>query len=182
MHSSLRTIALLATLALLSACASGPRIVRNVDPAADFTQFRTFGFISPLGTDRAGATTLTSQQLVRAATDELQARGLRRADENPDLLVNFFISTREVISSRPTTGSANWRGTRYSPWRGYSASMSTPTITQSTSGTLAVDLVDASRQQLVWEGAATRQVTEWLAENKVMPKGVEAWGFVENLA
>ena len=39
--------------ALLTACASGSRIVSNMDPSADFTRYRTFGFMQPIGTDNA---------------------------------------------------------------------------------------------------------------------------------
>ena len=38
-------------------------------------------------------------------------------------------------------------------------SLSTTTVTQTTEGTIAVDVVDAARNQLVWEGAATGRVT-----------------------
>jgi hypothetical protein len=39
-------------LLLTAGCASGPTIRSNVDPAADFNKFRTFGFFQPLSTDR----------------------------------------------------------------------------------------------------------------------------------
>jgi len=146
---------------LIAGCASGPRIVSNMDPSADFSRFRTFGFMQPLGTDSASGQTLTSQHLIAAVTDELQMRGLRPATDSPDLLVNFFISTRDVVSSTPSSSaSMHWRSGRYSTWRGYSMSMGTPTVTTQTQGTLAIDLVDADQGQLVWEGAATQRVTE----------------------
>jgi hypothetical protein len=160
-RSLFRFMTALLSLALLGACASGSRIVANSDPSANFAQFRTFGFMQPLGTDNASGRTLTSQHLIAAVSDELQMRGLRRSDDSPDLLVNFFISTREVVTSSPSSNaSVHWRRGRYSSWGGYSMSMGTPTVTQQTQGTVAVDLVDASRDQLVWEGAATKRVTD----------------------
>ena len=47
----------------LSACASGPNIVSDYDQTADFSSYRTFGFLDPLGTDRAGYTTLVTERL-----------------------------------------------------------------------------------------------------------------------
>jgi multiple sugar transport system substrate-binding protein len=42
---------------------------------------------------------------------------------------------------------------------------------------------DAETMKATVNGPAGAQVfNDWLAENKVMPKGVETWGFVENLA
>ncbi len=58
-------------------------------PASISPSFRTFGFIEPLATDRAGYQSLISQQLVTSAERELVARGLQRSDTSPDLLVNF---------------------------------------------------------------------------------------------
>ena len=156
-----RSLGLLLATFLLTACASGSRIVSNMDPSADFTQDRTFGFMQPLGTDSASGRTLTSQHLISAVTDELTMRGLQPSSDSPDLLVNFFISTRDVVTSSPSTGaSMHWRRGRYGTWGGYSMSVGTPTVTQQTQGTLAVDLVDAARGQLVWEGAATKRVTD----------------------
>ena len=152
---------------MLGACASSPRIVSNADPMADFSRFQSFDFMQPLGTDTASGQTLSSQILIRTATEELESRGLRRSSENPDLLLNFFISTRDFVRSSPSTmsSSVHWRGGRYRNWRGYSVGMSTATVTTQTDGTLAVDLVDASQMQLVWEGAATQRVTNNRRDN-----------------
>ena len=44
--------------------------------------------------------------------------------------------------------------------------MSTTEVVQRTEGTLAVDIVDRARGQLVWEGAATQRVTNSTRENQ----------------
>jgi len=45
--------AILVTLfSLMSACSSGPKIVVNQDPAADFTQYQTYAYVQPLSTGR----------------------------------------------------------------------------------------------------------------------------------
>ena len=48
------TTTLLSLTLLLSACASGPTIVANQDPGADFSAYKTYGFVDPLSTDRDG--------------------------------------------------------------------------------------------------------------------------------
>jgi hypothetical protein len=93
-------------------------------------------------------------------------QGLRHTDTNGDLLVNFMVSTRETISTRPSSGMSMSRGRgRYGTWSGYSMSMSTTEVVQRTEGTIAVDIVDASRNELVWEGAATGRVTDSVRQN-----------------
>ena len=122
----------------------------------------------PLSTDRAGATSIMSSHLISATTNELEMAGLRRSDDNPDLLINFFVTTREVLRSNPqphASVSVHHRAGRYGTWGGYSMGMSTAQVTQSTEGTLSVDIVSASLNQLVWEGAATARVTDSRREN-----------------
>ena len=69
---SLKTALLLPIVALvLAGCSTGPRIVTNSDPGADWTQYRTFGFCEPLGTDRYTVRSITSNQLIEAAKREM---------------------------------------------------------------------------------------------------------------
>ena len=155
------------TVALMTACASGPTIITNSAPDFSLAGYQTFGFLQPLSTDRGNVQTLTSATLIEAATFELQNAGLRRDDNNPDLVVNFVISTRETLQSRPSSGASIHHGRgRYGTWGGYSMSMSTTEVVQRTEGTLGIDVIDASRLQLVWEGAATQRVTDSMQQNR----------------
>ena len=165
--ASLRLAAVIATGALLAACESGPNIITNSAPDFSLAGYQTFGFLQPLSTDRGNVQTLTSATLIEAATFELQNAGLRRNDTNPDLVVNFVISTRETLQSRPSSGASMHHGRgSYGTWGGYSMSMSTSEVVQRTEGTLGIDVIDASRLQLVWEGAATQRVTDSMQQNR----------------
>lgn len=161
-RGSAYAFAIVLVYALLAGCASGPRIITNADPVTDLGAFQTFDFMQPLSTDRDGVRTLLSTHLIEATTRELESAGMRRDTENPQLLVNFFVSTRETIETRtvPMSASMSYRRGRYSPWGGYSISASTVEVVQRTEGTINVDLVDVSRNQLVWEGAAIGRVTD----------------------
>jgi len=161
------SICLLATAMVFTACASGPRIITNSDPNADWSRYRTFGFFQPLGTDRGNVRSLMSNQLIESTTREMQAAGFTPSESNPDLLINFVVSTRETIQTRPSTGASmhHSRG-RYGTWSGWSASTSTTEVVQRTEGTLAVDIVDQARNQLVWEGGASKRVTNSTRENQ----------------
>lgn len=164
---SYRVFSAVLIIASMSACSSGPRIITNSDPAADWSQFRTFGFFQPLGTDRGSVRSLTSNQLMESATREMENAGFTRSDSNPDLLVNFVISTRETLQSRPSTSASMHHGRgRYGTWSGWSMSGSTTEVVQRTEGTLGVDIVDRARNQLVWEGAATKRITQSTLENQ----------------
>ena len=60
---------------LLAACASGPTVKGDYDHQADFAQYRSFGFMSPLGTDRAGYSTLLTERLKTATRGQMEMRG-----------------------------------------------------------------------------------------------------------
>ena len=155
-------------ISLVTACSSGPKIVANQDPAADFTQYHTYAYVQPLSTDRGGAQSVLSSFLIAATNGQLQSRGLVEVDRDPDLLVDFVVGTRERIQSRsqPTTSVSMHRGRGGAgTWGGYSMGMSTQQVTQTTEGTLAIDLIDRTRNQLIWEAAATGRVTDKVREN-----------------
>ena len=164
----IRNTWVLAILSLaLASCASGPRIITNSDPGADWSQYRTFGFFQPLGTDRYTVRSIMSSQLIESATREMQAAGFVLSESDPDLLINFVVSTRETLQTRPSTSASMHHGRgRYGTWSGWSAGMSTTEVVQRTEGTLGVDIVDRARNQLVWEGAATQRVTESTRRNQ----------------
>jgi hypothetical protein len=156
---------LLIALITFAGCASGPSIHTNSDPTADFMGISTFGFMQPLSTDSGNVQSLLSTQLIAAATDEFEMRGWRVDQSNPDVLINFLFETQEQIRSRNTSASVSsmHRSGRYGGW---GATMSTPTIEQTTQGALSIDVIDPSRNLMIWEGTATNRVTDSLRDNQ----------------
>ena len=169
----IRSLALLIiSLPLISSCATPPRIYFNEDPAAVFSSYATYAFQANLGTDRPEYTSLLSQYLKIAVQRELNARGYKEVQDNPDLMINFFVQTEEKIRSTATPSFGGYYGYRpYGTWGGYAGYETR--ITQYTEGTLTVDLVDASRDQLVWEGTLIDRIPGDEAEN-LRPRVEEA--------
>jgi Domain of unknown function (DUF4136) len=151
-----------AALMGLSACASGPDVRAMSDPSANFAQYQTFGFADPLGTDRAGYQSIVSQQLKAATRRELEARGLRYDPASPQLLVNFSakLDDKMRVTTTPepvmAPGYYGYRRGFYQPWPMYTERTD---VTQYQEGTLTIDVVDAARKQLVWEGTVTKSIT-----------------------
>ncbi|TCH98701.1 DUF4136 domain-containing protein [Roseococcus sp. SYP-B2431] len=159
----LRRLLALTLLAALAACATGPDVRVDYDRNADFARYRTFGWASPLGTDRSGYTTLTTDRMKAAVEREMTARGYTYAPNAPDLLVNFHGRFQERIqvsggpAFAPPMAYYGYRG--YGVWPGY-AFGSGPFVDQYTEGTINVDLVDRRRDAMVWEGVAVATVTD----------------------
>ncbi len=154
----------------LAACATGPRLYSSQNPQADFSSYDTYGYVSQLGTDEPGGPTSLLTQFLRSAVDrEMQARGYRYLNQGGDLLVNFYVETQDKIQSRTTSspsvyagrGYYGYRGGVYGTWGAYSETE----ISQYTEGTLNIDLVDSTRQELVWEGVAVGRITEEARRN-----------------
>ena len=148
---------------LISACASqrAPDIRINVAPDADLSSYTTFGFPEQTGTDRGGYETFVTDHFKSAVKEQMQARGYQYVEENPDLLVNFYANVRErtEVRSRPTAsmgyGYYGYRYGLYGTWPLYAQDVDTVTYPI---GTANIDVVDADRKQLVWEGIAEGKI------------------------
>ena len=165
--SAMRLAAVLASVALLAGCASTPPVITNAAPGFDIAKYRTFSFLEPLSTDNGNVRTILSNELIAPTRRELEWLGLRYVESGGDLLINFIVSTRETLQTRstPATGMSVYRG-RYGTWGGYNMSVSTTEIIQRTEGTLGIDMIDAERRELVWEGAVSGRVTEESRRNR----------------
>jgi hypothetical protein len=169
MRVTIRSLVSAAVLALaLAACSSGPNIRTDVDPAANFAGFETFGFFDPLATDKAGYSTLLTARLKDAARRELEARGYRYDQASPDLLVNFNVNVvdKTEVSSTPSMsagyGYYGYRAGMYGAWSGYPYDVTTTNYKQ---GTLTIDAVDAERKALVWQGVAEGRIKKEVMKN-----------------
>ena len=154
---------------LLTACASGPNVRSDYDKSADFGSYSTYAFMDGAGPDGDGYQSLFTQYMITAITAEMEKRGYTKSN-NPDLLVNFNAVLQEktkVTSSpapMPMGGYYGYRGGFYDPWGGYGYATQT-NVSQYTEGTFNIDLVDAKKKQLVWEGVAVGRITEKKLEN-----------------
>jgi hypothetical protein len=156
----------LAILLAIAGCASTPNTVTNVDPAVDFSQYRTFGFFDPLATDQDGYESLVSSYLKVAVSQQLARRGMSYSD-NPDISLNFYLHSKEKVRSRSVPSVGGYYGYRdpfgYDPWPAYPAYETR--VEQYTEGTLNIDAVDTRSKKLVWEGMVSGRVTKTDIQN-----------------
>lgn len=155
-------------LCVLGACASGPDIRIDSAPGVDFSRYSTYGFPEQTGTDRGGYETLITDHFKAAVREQMELRGYRYVDENPDLLVNFFANARERtrVRTRPAAstgfGYYGYRYGLYGAWPLYDRDTEVVTYPY---GTANVDIVDARQKQLIWEGVAEGRIRSEHMEN-----------------
>jgi len=144
----------------LGACASGPTIRSFEHDGVDLSRYQTYGFYEHPSGD-AGANAVP--HFIKAAISrEMQNRGYQHRGDGPDLLVNFHLQTedKETVSTSPAS---------YFGWRGGYHWAANPVrddaISSYTQGTLNIDIIDRSRNELVWEGVAIGIIKDESLEN-----------------
>jgi len=165
----MRHLLLVSLIGLMTACATtGPRVRTDYDRAVNFSSYHTYDFAPELGTDRAGYSTLITSHFRRAVSREMEARGYRLSTDKPDLLVNFFASTRERTDVQSTPGFAwgagyyGYRRGLYTTWPLYRQDVETVHYKV---GTASIDVVDAVHKQLIWEGTAEGRLTQKMLDD-----------------
>ncbi|MBL8256319.1 MAG: DUF4136 domain-containing protein [Pseudoxanthomonas mexicana] len=157
-----------AAILLLAACATGPRVTSDVDPSANFGQYRSFAFYSPLVIEGQGYATLTSGRTKEAARRQMESRGYVYDEKAPDLWVNLnaYMQEKTDVVSTPDVDYDyyySYRAHRYVSvphWRDRTD------VYKYTEGTLNVDLVDAKQNRLVWTGVAVGRVGRTTPEER----------------
>jgi hypothetical protein len=157
--------AALITLASVCANAATPKIQVNYDRSTNFASYKTFGFIAPLGPETEGYPAEITQYIKSATQHEMESRGYAYTTDHPDLLVNFNVKlTKAGKVDTVTQQNVGYYGYRkgqkvpvYKTWSSYPQSQATQEYVE---GTLNVELIDAKKSQLVWEGVAIGEVKD----------------------
>jgi hypothetical protein len=128
---------------LLASCSS-IRVTADYDTKADFNSYKTFAFYKK-GIDKAEISDLDKKRILKAIESEMLAKGFTKS-EDPDLLVNIFTKARQRVDIHQNP----YHYWGWNPWyyRYYRGSR----ITKYTEGTLFVDLIDANKKELAWQG------------------------------
>ena len=130
-------------------------VYSDFDKKTDFSNFKTYAFYKK-GIDKVEISDLDKRRILRAIENELKAKGMVVSD-NPDVLVNIFTKSREKID----VYNNSYHG--WYPWYyGYGYGYYGPgygfgytNVSTSTEGTLFIDLIDARKKELAWQGIGT---------------------------
>jgi hypothetical protein len=172
-----KLLTLVAMTALAAGCAStqAPQSRIDYDKSVDFSVYRTYGFPQETGTDRGGYSTLVTSYFKSSISIAMEARGYKYSEAKPDLLVNFYMNTRERTESSGSprmSAGYGYYGYRYGLYNAWPLYDEDRTVTYKI-GTINVDIVDAEKKQLVWEGVSEGRVSdEAMANPKVTVNAV----------
>ena len=158
-----------AATVLIAACTTAPAIHRDTNPAATFGSYKTFGFLSPLATDKFPYESLLTQHLKDATRHMMESKGYVFTNGTPDLLLNFYVNIQNKQDVRATPGPAyvGYAGGYYGYRSGYYRVYNTTTIetVNYKQGTLTIDLIDAKQKVLAWTATAEGRVSSDALKN-----------------
>lgn len=163
---------LLALALGLAACSSEQFTQTDSRPGVNLTQYKTYNFMDQLARNDSAFINTGSNifDLKRAVTHELEIRGFRMA-EKPDLWVNLGLVTEQRTQTR--TANYQFDGPYYIGQRNYRWQANEIPVGQYQEGTATIDLVDAARKELVWQGVTTSVLSRTPSRaSKQINKGV----------
>ncbi|KAF2337731.1 DUF4136 domain-containing protein [Flavobacterium ginsenosidimutans] len=141
-------------LLILTSC-STVTVYSDYDKTVDFTPYKTYAYFKP-GIDKVEISDLDKRRILRAIDDQMQAKGFTKSD-NPDLLVNIFTKSREQVDVNQF--SAGWGYGWGWGWNPYMMYGGQTTVSTSTEGTLYIDLIDAKKKEMIWQGEGVGTLT-----------------------
>ena len=147
-------ISSLLLLFILAACSS-VQVNSDYDKEVDFKPYKTFAY-HKAGIDKADISDLDKKRILRSIDETMIAKGFTKS-ESPDILVAFFTKEREQVNV--SQYNAGWGyGWRYG-WNPYIWGGNT-SVSRYTEGTLYIDIIDAKKKELIWQGEGEGVLTK----------------------
>ncbi|GAA3519982.1 DUF4136 domain-containing protein [Aquimarina addita] len=138
----------------LSSCSS-VRVASDYDQKANFDGYKSYAFYKP-GIDQAEISDLDKKRILRAIEADMTAKGFIKSN-NPDVLVSIFTKTKENVNIYQNNFAFGY-GWGWNPWF-WGGNFNNNSVSRVTEGTLYIDLIDATKKELIWQGMGTSALT-----------------------
>jgi hypothetical protein len=125
------------------------------DPACDFSKYKTYAWDQ--GTL---ANPLIRQYIIAAVDKEMTAKGMRKVETDPDLIITSLTATESDL----TATNPSWAPGLNSIATGIPASSQAWPVTK---GTLMIDMTDGRTKNGVWRGTASQTLENGPTGNSV---------------
>lgn len=173
--------AIMLVTAIAALGCAGPTVRTDFDPAVDFTTFHTFAFAGMTDVNQGGVldNSLMRKRVEGVVGEQFSSKGLREVglNDNPDLLVHYWVGLKEkqeLRSTGPAVGAYGWRGAY-----GWGAGYSGVTTYEYTEGTLILDLVTPVKKELVWRASMVGTLEDSKEKNLQLLKEAVAKAFAD---
>ena len=172
MNAYLRLLVLVIIVALVTACASEPRVQSMVDDHVNFSGYQTYNFEDPTEFENPDFSELIRLQYSAAIEQQMLERGYSKAD-NPDILISVSVDLKDMTSAPklakrrpmyphdrsttacPSSGDYDGQVTRF-----ISSSGSLSTLCEFKQGSVSVDMVGMDLNRMIWAGTLLVRIAE----------------------
>lgn len=139
---------------LLTSC-NAIRVNSDFDKSVDFTQFKTYAFYKN-GIDKVEISDLDKKRILRSIDNHMQKKGFIKS-ESPDMLINIFTKERQQVDvNQFNMGWGYGWGFGWNPWM-WGGNQTA--INSYYEGTLFIDLIDAKKKEMIWQGEGQGNLT-----------------------
>jgi hypothetical protein len=151
-----KTVAIAIALMLAPALVFAQKVSYDYEKTANFAGFKTYALKD--GT-KVGQP-LIDDRIVNAIETELAAKGLTKADANPDVYVVYHVAfDKQKDISTYSSGYGGGYGAYGWGWGGgWAGGTTTTQVRDILVGTMVIDMADAKKNQLVWRGMGVKEV------------------------
>jgi len=151
----MKTLKLFPVLLLfVFASCSSIRTNSDFDKDANFAEYKTYAFHKS-GIDKVEISDLDKKRILRAIDESMALKGFTKSN-NPDVLINLFTKEREQVNvNQFNVGWGYGWGFGWNPWMMNNRA----TVSSYTEGTLTIDIIDAKKKELIWQGEGVGTLT-----------------------
>jgi len=143
-------------LALVPALAMAQDVTYDFDKTANFAGFKTYALKegTPVGQK------LIDDRIIAAIESQLAAKGLKKADANPDVVVVYHVAfdKQKDISTFSSGYGGGYGPYGYGWGGGWGGGTTSTQVRDILVGTLVIDMADAAKKQVVWRGMGVKEV------------------------
>ncbi|HEY4286603.1 MAG TPA: DUF4136 domain-containing protein [Puia sp.] len=143
----------------LEACGPSLKVSTDYDHRVDFTRYKTYGLSSAA---KSNISSLNQERILNSVRNEMGGKGFTENKDQPDLLVNVSVIVKNNVEVNANTNYYGYGGmVRPYYWGdGMVSSNTTYDVQHYKSGSLIIDMADASTKKLVWEGTGNSKIDQ----------------------
>jgi uncharacterized protein DUF4136 len=143
--------AVLSVLMVAASAAYAQKVAVNYTPGTDFSKYTTYRWVTVEGAKKPDQ--IIDGQIRQAVENALATNGLKKVQgDDATLLVAYQLAiTQQQEWNSYSTGGYGWR---------YGGGTTTTTSNTINVGTVAVDMYDPAKKELMWRGQASKTVDE----------------------
>jgi Domain of unknown function (DUF4136) len=146
-EKEMKTVRMLSVLALLllATSAFGQKVTTDSVPGVNWSSFHTYSW----GEGTPAQDPIMAQRIVSGIDAQLAAKGLKKVDSDPDLIVTYHAATDQQKS-------LNWNN--FGGWGRFGGGMGSAQVDTMVIGQLKVYIGDYKQKKFIWSGTAQDSV------------------------